>query len=226
MGNDKLNILIVEDEPLTIIFLERIIKDMGHNVICSCEDGQSAIDAIIGKKPDVIFMDINIKGPIDGITVIKKVTYNCNADIIYISGYDESEILDEALSTNPSNYLIKPLDENSVKIALRVINHKKNKSKHQNTIVFENGLYYDKNTKELIQSGNSLKLSIIEKKIADMFMERKNTNLTVEFIKECIWADEKVANSTIRDKISRLRNKAPNLPIKTNFGRGYILDMP
>ncbi len=223
MKVDTLRVLIVDDEPLTTIFLKRIIEDLGYRVIGICDNGESAIDMILQEKPDVIFMDINIRGGLDGITVIKRVTYNCKASIIYISGYDESEILDEALSTNPSNYLIKPINEKDVKIALSVIN--KNKSKKTNTISFDKNLYYDYDTKELVQSTNSLKLSVIEKKLVDLFIEKRNNNLTIKLIKESIWRDEEIADSTIRDKISRLRNKVPNFPLKTNFGRGYILEV-
>ena len=226
MSSNQLNILIVEDEPLTTIFLKRIVEDFGHKVIGVCDNSESAIEKILEEKPDVIFMDINIKGPLDGITVIKRVMYVCEASIIYISGYDESEILDEALSTNPSNYLIKPIHENDVKIALSVIKKNQTKTANKNYLVFDKVLYYDFETKELIQTGNTLKLSIIEKKLVDLFIDKKNTNLSIEFIKETIWDDSEIANSTIRDKISKLRNKVPTFPLKTNFGRGYILDMP
>ncbi len=124
MNSNQLKTLIVDDDPLTTIFLKRITESLGHKVIGLCDNGKSAIKIIVQEKPDVVFMDINIKGSINGINVIKKIGCSCNASIIYISGYDEGKIVDEALATNPSNYIVKPINENDVKIALTLAEQK------------------------------------------------------------------------------------------------------
>ena len=224
---DNLNILIVDDDPLVTHFLKRIITNMGNNIIGTCSDGISAHQTIENEKPDVVFMDINIKGPKDGITVIKELSFNTDTSIIYISSYSQSDILDEALETNPSNYLIKPLKEEDVKIALSLIKQKKNKSKPTlvNKLIFEKNFYYDYDLQELVHTGNSLKLSAIESKLVDIFIENRNANLSIEYIKTLVWDEKDTADSTVRDKISTLRKKIPLFPIQTNFGRGYVLNI-
>ena len=229
MNNDIFKILIVDDEPLITIFLKRIIEEMGHIVVGICEDGKSALETIHNKKPDIVFMDINLKGPLDGINVIRK-NLDQDLSVIYISGYSDEDILDDALSTKPTNYLIKPIKEEDVKIAItlvrqKLVNQKYEISEHTNPkhLVFSKNLYYDYDLEELVEKKIPVPLSSTEKSILNIFIQNKNINLSLDMMKENIWKDKKVSDSTIRDHISHLRKKYPLLPIQTNFGRGYML---
>ncbi|WP_072680845.1 response regulator [Arcobacter sp. LA11] len=229
MNNKNLRILIVDDEPLITMFIKRVIENMGHIVVGICKDGESALSTINKEKPNIVFMDINIKGPLDGISVIKK---NSNQDlsVIYVSSYSEQDILDEALSTNPTNYLIKPIKEEDVKIAITLAkqkfqkqNYKPKKNIEKKHLIFSEELYYDYDLKELFLKKTPVALSMTEKKMLDIFIRNKNINLSIDMIRDDTWKDKKVSDSTIRDHISNLRKKNPLLPIQTNFGRGYTL---
>jgi len=226
MNDQKLNVLIVDDEPLITIFIKHIVKEMGDNVVAICHDSDSAISCIKSEKPDLIFMDINIKGPLDGISVIKKAV-NYSPIIYYISAYNSNEIIGEALSTNPYNYLVKPIKEEDIKIALTLGKTALGKhQKHVSTkILLGEDLYYESNLKSLFEKGVMIELSGIEQKLVELFVSSPNINLAIEQIKDQIWKDKDVANSTIRDKISQLRKKVAHFPIKTNFGRGYMLEL-
>ncbi|MEN8146416.1 MAG: response regulator [Campylobacterota bacterium] len=221
----KLNVLIVDDEPLITIFIKRIVLEMGENLLGICYDSTSAIEQIQSTKPDLIFMDINIKGPLDGISVIKKSNIAPDTAIVYVSAYTESDILEEALSTHPANYLIKPIKEEDVVIALKLA---KNRSRHvvatvPKKLYLAPTFYYDFMLQELFLDGIPPPLSSIEKKLVDLFMANVNINISLEEIKESVWQNKKISNTTLRDSISRLRRKLPQFNLKTNFGRGYIL---
>jgi len=229
LNSDNFRILIVDDEPLITIFLRRIVEEMGHTVLGICYDSKSALETIMNEKPDIVFMDINIKGPLDGISVVRKIL-NQDLSIIYISGYSDQDILDDALSTNPTNYLIKPIKEEDVKIAITLVKQKLQKQKYEpvkqtkdNHLTFSNNLYYDYALEELVDKETTINFSLTEKKIINMFVHNKNINLSIDMIKEEAWKDKVVSDSTIRDHISHLRKKYPQLPIRTNFGRGYML---
>lgn len=225
MSDKIFNVIIVEDEPLSAMFIERIVTQMGHQIVGIYKDSDSALKAIKQDNPDVVFMDINIDGSLDGISVIKKLELHKETDVIYVSSYSDSDIIEEALSTNPYNYLIKPIKEEDLKIALTLIKKRRNKlhQKVDSRIFLLNELYYDVNTHELYEIGNPLSLSVIEKKLIDLFVQNRNNTVSLEQIEATVWENKPVANSTIRDAISSLRKKIPDLPLKTNFGRGYTL---
>jgi len=229
MNSDNFRILIVDDEPLITMFLRRVIEKMGHTVVGICQDSKSALETIANEKPDIVFMDINIKGPLDGISVIKK-NFNHDLSVIYVSSYSDQDILDDALSTNPTNYLIKPVKEEDVKIAITLVKQKLQKQKYeapkkieQHHLIFSENLYYDYDLEELVEKKTPVALSLTEKKLLQIFISNKNLNLSIDIIKEDVWKDKMVSDSTIRDHISHLRKKYPLLPIKTNFGMGYML---
>ncbi|MFK5977135.1 MAG: response regulator [Sulfurovum sp.] len=218
-----LTILIVDDEPLITIFIKRIIKSQGYFNIKICYDSQKAIDIINRDKPQLIFMDINIKGSLDGISVIKKVT-RYNPIVYYISAYNSDEIITEALSTNAYNYLIKPIKEEDIKIALQLSSkYKKETSINQDRVEFRDNIYYSHSKKEIFQDDKIIPLSSIEKRLVDVFISNINTNISINVIRDRVWQDNTIEDVSIRGRISILRKKLPQLNIETNFGRGYII---
>jgi len=226
MTEDKrLNVLIVDDEPLITIFIKRIVLEMGENLLGICYDSTSAIETIQTTQPDIIFMDINIKGPLDGISVIKKTAAYTNAAIVYVSAYTDSAILEEALATHPANYLIKPIKEEDIIIAMKLAkgNSHNTVSISSERLQLSQHLYYDFSVKELFMDGVPPSLTSIEKKLVDLFVRNININMSIDDIKDTVWKDKEISNTTLRDSISRLRKKLPQFNLKTNFGRGYIL---
>lgn len=221
--NSRLKVLIVDDEPLVTIFIKRIVKEAGDEATV-CYDGESALKAIEELQPDLIFMDINIKGPLDGISVIRKAA-DRRAVVYYVSAYTGEEIVDEALSTNPYSYLFKPVREEEIKAALTLCRKQKNRSakKPSNLIALAKTLFYDTQKGELISEGKPVALTAAENRLMAFCAKNANQLFTCDMIKEAIWDDKTVADSTLRDLISRLRQKAPQLNIQNNFGQGYVL---
>ena len=72
--------------------------------------GEEAIEFVQNAKPDVILMDINLVGEIDGIEAAEKITEKLNIPIIFMTGYVESEIYKRAQKTKPVAYLTKPVE--------------------------------------------------------------------------------------------------------------------
>lgn len=223
--NSKLNVLIVEDEPLIAIFIKQIVLGMNENLIGICYNSDDAIAKIQSEKPDLIFMDINIEGSLDGISVLRKVEMTHNPTVFFVSAYSDKETIAEALSLNPYNYIIKPIKEQDIEIAITLARKKQKKILPQlkEHIVFSNELYYDVLKQELYLNNKPFLISGIDRRLLMLFMENINLNLTLDVIKTEIWEEKEVSNNTIRDAVSNLRKKLPQLNIQTNFGRGYIL---
>jgi len=108
--NEKKKILIVEDEVMLSAWLKIQLEDEGF-LVCGCiTTGGEAIEFVKNTKPDVILMDINLVGEIDGIEAAEKITEKLNIPIIFMTGYVESEIYKRAQKTKPVAYLTKPVE--------------------------------------------------------------------------------------------------------------------
>jgi len=109
MNNPK-SILIVEDEVILSAWLKMQIENEGY-LVCSCiTTGEEAIEFVKETKPDVILMDINLIGEIDGIEAAEEINRKSKIPIIYMTGYEEPEIYERAQKTKPVAYLTKPVE--------------------------------------------------------------------------------------------------------------------
>jgi len=228
LKSKKLSVLIVDDEPLITLFIKDIVLDMQEQVMGVCHDSDCAIKYLKESTPNVVFMDINIQGAQDGITLAKQYVHPSDTMVFYISAYDNDEVIQEALETKPYNYLVKPVNEEDIKIALTLAKNNfmtriSSATIEDNVIVLSDGLSYDKLHKRLFYQQNEIKLSRIEEQILDVFITNPNINLSFDTLQDKVWKDKEIAHSTVRDVISKLRKRIPDLPIVTNFGRGYIL---
>lgn len=107
---DKYKILIVEDEVWIAQCLMMDIENAGYDVYDYLTTGEEAIKFAIEEKPDVILMDINLVGKIDGIEAAKEIIDKINIPIIFMTGYNEPAIFERAQKIKPVAYLLKPVE--------------------------------------------------------------------------------------------------------------------
>ena len=108
--NEKKKILIVEDEVMLSAWLKIQLEDEGYEVCGSFTTGEEAVEFVKEIKPDVILMDINLVGKIDGIEAAEIITEKSNIPIIFMTGYEEPDIFERAQKTKPVAYLTKPVE--------------------------------------------------------------------------------------------------------------------
>jgi two-component system cell cycle sensor histidine kinase/response regulator CckA len=107
----KPQILIVEDELIAAEDLQITLKNLGYAVSSMVSSGRTAIKEIEEKKPDLILMDIKLKGDIDGVEASEQIRSRFNIPIIYITGLSDNDALQRAKITEPFGYIHKPIDE-------------------------------------------------------------------------------------------------------------------
>ncbi|MGW8123052.1 LytR/AlgR family response regulator transcription factor [Roseivirga echinicomitans] len=105
-----MNVLIVEDEPNYSDTLEMFIDELGYHVTGVAQDGNKAKKLFQNNRPDIVLMDINIKGNITGIELAKEFQSIQPTPIIFITSFDDKETFEKAKETAPHAYLIKPFD--------------------------------------------------------------------------------------------------------------------
>lgn len=109
------NVLIVEDDMIISMVLERMINKLGHNVMDKLITGQKAIDCTLELKPDLILMDIQLKDDIDGITAMEQIREKSDIQVIYITGNSDQYNMSRARETDFVDYLVKPIQMSHLK---------------------------------------------------------------------------------------------------------------
>ncbi len=108
------NVLIVEDDMLLSLVEERLIEKMGHKVVAKVGTGKDAIDKAKELGPDIILMDIVLKGEIDGIEAMEEIRKHSNVPVVYLSGNSDRFNYERAKKTGFTDYLVKPITSNDL----------------------------------------------------------------------------------------------------------------
>lgn len=116
---EKYNILIGEDEYLCLLGLRTIIENLGHAVVGEASDGVALVALANEVKPDLILVDINMPKK-DGIEAIKEINDKLFIPSIIISGYHDEDMIKRASEEGVLYYLVKPVDEKDLKIAINI----------------------------------------------------------------------------------------------------------
>ncbi len=166
----KAKILVVEDERILAMGLKRKLELLGHEVIGLASTGQEAIDLALINKPDLVLMDIMLRGEIDGIETAKELIRMFNPAIIYITAYSDDDIIKRVMLTEPYAYIIKPLRENELKVNIDIALYKHSQSRKRNESI-KKKLLADYYGYILDSIGNSTTTNILEtkKRLQDTF---------------------------------------------------------
>jgi DNA-binding LytR/AlgR family response regulator len=105
---ENIKVLIVEDQSLIAASIASTLKQHGLEVVAISDSGEEAIEKVDEVKPDLILMDIELSGALDGIATAKVIQDKYNIPIIYLSDYTDQKTVDRAKKTMPANYLSKP----------------------------------------------------------------------------------------------------------------------
>ena len=122
-------ILIVEDEGILRVGTSLQLISLGFEVVGYFQRGEDAINQVTDLNPDLILMDIQLAGRINGIETAREIQKKTDIPIVYLSAYSDHELIKEAETTNPFRYLVKPLDEMELKFTIEtaINSYRKNK---------------------------------------------------------------------------------------------------
>jgi len=114
----KARVLVVEDEKIIAKDIESTLKRIGHESAGSVARGEDAILAVEKEKPDMVLMDITLKGEMDGIKAAKIINDRFNIPIVYITAHQDEDTIEKTKVTNPYGYITKPLDDRDLSTAI------------------------------------------------------------------------------------------------------------
>lgn len=113
-------ILIVEDERIVARDIAKRLQKLGYSVVDSVATGEEAIAKAAIANPDLILMDIHLRGEMDGIEAAEKIGSLHQVPIVYLTAYADEDTLQRAKVTEPFGYVVKPFDEQDLHVAIEV----------------------------------------------------------------------------------------------------------
>lgn len=102
-------VLIVEDELIISLLIEKMVHRLGHQVVQKVRSGEEAVEAAGKLKPDIILMDIRLHGEMDGIEAMSEIRKRANIPVIYITGNTDQMYRSRLKPTDYMDFLTKPI---------------------------------------------------------------------------------------------------------------------
>jgi two-component system cell cycle response regulator len=122
---DPVSILLVEDEGLIARDLEDALTRLGYRVSGVASEGTEAIEMARELHPQLVVMDVSLRGEVDGIEAACAIQEDAPVPVIFLTGHTDTETLQRAVMTGPLGYLIKPFQEDELRCAIEVAIHKR-----------------------------------------------------------------------------------------------------
>jgi len=120
----KVKILIVEDENIVAMHIKHKVESLGYHVTAITPSGEEALEKISESSPDLVLMDIVLKGRMDGIETAKKIRDAYDIPVVYLTAYSDENTLKRAKVAEPFGYLIKPFEDRELHSAIEVALYK------------------------------------------------------------------------------------------------------
>ena len=124
MDSDIKTVLIVEDDETIAETLSETLQQLGYDAAAAVTNGSDAIACVREKVPDVILMDIELLGDMDGIQTTREILLICDVPVVYLTGWTDDDTLDRVKKTNPYGYIVKPFEVTELKVAIELALYK------------------------------------------------------------------------------------------------------
>jgi two-component system cell cycle sensor histidine kinase/response regulator CckA len=106
-----MEILIVEDESIVALDISNRLQRLGYKVSGIATSGREAVEKAMETAPNLILMDIKLRGEMDGVEAVQEIQTHLDIPAIYLTAYDDEAMLQRAKITGPHGYLLKPFEE-------------------------------------------------------------------------------------------------------------------
>lgn len=251
--SNKTKILIVEDESIIALNLKETLIELGYEP-CGIAPNRCKTIAILEKgiKPDLILMDIYLKGPTTGIELAKELKVSIpEVPVIFLTANSELTTIKEASKTFAYGYIIKPYKKQNLHAAIEMAiskveedNKKRekltavenvnktleyqlnlNREKNHRTLQLKYGYLFDKETNTLYYGDEPVKLTSKEKSIIELLCNSAGFFVSQEQMEYAIWQDEPAGYAAFRSVLFRLRSKIHKDLIINQNNSGYKIEL-
>ncbi len=116
----KTRILVVEDERIVAKDIENRLRNLGYAVVDITSSGEKAIEKAAELKPDMVLMDIRLKGHMDGIEAAERIRSKLDIPVVYLTAYGSESIIERAKITEPFGYIMKPFEDKELHTVIEI----------------------------------------------------------------------------------------------------------
>ena len=226
----NIRILLVEDDDQTLEKLHNILKKVYAEIVIAINGS----DALIKFKKhysedkhfDLIISDLNMR-KINGLELLECVrTIDEFVPFIFLTAHLEVNTLLKVVKLDIDDYLKKPINVDELITSINKTTKKKLKdaSIKEVNIYLDDNFYWDTKTKSLYLNDSPINLTRKEIDLLDILFKNINISVTTEVIIYKLWedcSDFEIAVINLKNLLSRLRKKVPELKVKNTYGLGY-----
>ncbi len=196
----KTNVLVVEDESIVSKDIQHSLKKLGYNVVGAAATGEKAIELALEVKPDIVLMDIMLKGELTGIDAAEQIRASANIPVVYLTAYADEGTLAKAKVTEPYGYIIKPFKEIDIHTSIEMAIYKHMKEvevRKERDLLYS--LVENKDSKDFIFVKSNSRL--VKLKTADLYF--------VEALKDYVVINALNSRYTIHSTMKDIERKLP-----------------
>lgn len=209
----KNNILVVEDEAIVSKDIQQSLKKLGYNIVGSSATGEKAIDLALEKKPDLVLMDIMLKGDMSGIEAAEKIREKLSIPVIYLTAYADENTLSKAKVTEPYGYIIKPFKEVDLHTSIEMALYKHSKERE---VIKERDFLYS------VVENQETEGVIFVKSNSRLVKVKTSNILYVEALKDYVVINLENIKYTIHSTMKDIQKKLPSKEFQ-RIHRSYIV---
>jgi DNA-binding LytR/AlgR family response regulator len=195
----KTSVLVVEDESIVAKDIQNSLKKLGYTVPSVENSGEDAIDAASQYRPDLILMDIMLKGDISGIEAAEQIKNRYQIPVIFLTAYADESTLSKAKVTEPYGYIIKPFKEIDLHTSIEMALYKHSKEQE---VKKERDLYssivLDKSAEDCIFVKSNSRL--VKVKMNEIYFVEALKDYVIIYTKESKYT----VHSTMKDLLTKL----------------------
>ena len=217
-------VMVVEDESIVAMELSSYVDELGYEVVGRASNGDDAYALASEKMPDVILMDVHLKGDEDGIALASRVQFLKKIAIIYITAFNDDSSLERAIDTNPAAYLTKPFNRKELSASLKIATRRfrrQEDSEIAGALKIDNEFSFDSENQQLLCCGEYVHLTRKELELLILLLGARQQIVDTYTIENRLWPEKAPNENTRRSLLARLRGKLKHQFIETVPGQGY-----
>lgn len=196
-----MNIMVVEDESIVAKDIQVCLRKLGYNVVGVFPTGEQAVEEAESLNPDLVMMDIMLKGQMSGIEAAHAIRKERDIPVIFLTAYTDRNTVDKAKESEPYGYIIKPFKEIDIQTAIEIALYKHSRELE---VKKERDFYYNLADKQDSPDMMFVKANqkLVKIKYADIYF--------IEALKDYVVINTKERRYTIHSTMKDIENKMPD----------------
>lgn len=225
------SVMIVEDEIITARYIAGQVTKIGIRVTGIYNSADTVMAALADDAPELVLMDVNIKGNRDGFELSELIWQHKKVPVIYITAYCDNQTLQQAFKPLSYGYVVKPFSPIDLEEVLKraygqYARQTKIEERPNDTMLKLSPVHsFETDSARLYRNDEEVALSHNQRLLLSILVKNLNNVLSNVTLEYAIWKDEDISLSTMRTLIYSLRKVAPELQIKTHSKSGYSLHL-